>query len=292
MTSCSLDITELDLLAYADGRLDGMPDRKAEVEAYLRERPALDSILRADQRVVAKIRDAFAPIAHESPPRRLSAALSPARSPKQGLYVRPAWLAAAAPVLVLALVLGWRLGEAVRPPQSLAARDMGELFPIVQNGAETALAGDVAAFSGDDSAPDLSNWSLSQTSAFTAIADGREVLRATYSDESGGAVTIMRSVAQTPHIVSIATSDVDGQHAIFWTEEGVSYSVSGNLPETELSSIAAYVRNRGLPAPSREEPAARPEPEGEQAVVAEAEPAQSAGDTPIEPTVAISPYRR
>ena len=293
MTSCSLDITELDLLAYADGRLDSMADRKAEVEAYLRDRPALDAILRVDQRVVAKIRDAFAPITHEAPPPRLSAVLSRSRSRKRGIFVRPAWLAAAAAVLVLALMLGWRMGEAVRPSQSLAARDLGELFPAVQNGAENAMTGDVAGSPHDDSAPDLSSWGLSQTSALTTVADGREVLRATYSDESGGAVTIMRSVAQTPHIVSIATSDTDGQHAIFWTEEGVSYSLSGNLPDKELSSIAAHVRNRGVQTPTREGPGApTPELEHEPAVVAEAEPAQSAGDTPIEPTVAISPYRR
>lgn len=101
-------ITEIDLLAYADGGLNGDPQRQAEVEQYLRDNPEMSARVTAFVRQNDEIRALYDPVLNEPVPDRLRAALDPvARTWLPGL-VRGA---VAATVLLATGAAGWHLGR-------------------------------------------------------------------------------------------------------------------------------------------------------------------------------------
>ncbi|PJK29911.1 anti-sigma factor family protein [Minwuia thermotolerans] len=105
MTDDTCSIGELDLLAYADGRLSRDPERRAAVERYLSDRPHLAERVAAFAQQDSAIRTAFDPVLGEPVPERLRAVVErPARRPSP---VRTGLLAAS---LLLAALLGGAAG--------------------------------------------------------------------------------------------------------------------------------------------------------------------------------------
>ncbi|SDF58209.1 Transmembrane transcriptional regulator (anti-sigma factor RsiW) [Limimonas halophila] len=101
-------ITDLDLLAYADGRLDA--GRAARVEAYLAERPALRDQIADFARQNADLHACFDRYAEAEIPERMRAVLNGART-ERPRWPSAAMRAAAAVVLMLAAgVGGWYAG--------------------------------------------------------------------------------------------------------------------------------------------------------------------------------------
>jgi len=112
MTDAHAPITEIDLHAYADGRLPQA--RRLEVEAWLAERPEQHERVRAWIRDNEALRARLDPIAHEPIPLRI-----PARRP-----ARRRWppLAAAASIALASLAVGWFARSALDATQATVAR--------------------------------------------------------------------------------------------------------------------------------------------------------------------------
>ena len=108
-----LPVTEADLQAYADGRLP--PERRAEIEAWLAERPDEAERLAAYRRVAGEMRAAYDPVLAEPVPRRLVRAARPRRW--TGFASAAAWVALG---IAIGTVAGWQLRD-IRstPPPSV-----------------------------------------------------------------------------------------------------------------------------------------------------------------------------
>jgi len=112
-------LSELDLLAYADGLLDKDPQRKARVEQGLAGAPEAAERVAAYRRQTEALRAAYGPRASEPAPDRLYDVLKPAAAPSRR---RVAGMRAAAMVAitVAAGLAGWQLGKGSGPEQQLS----------------------------------------------------------------------------------------------------------------------------------------------------------------------------
>lgn len=115
-----LQITESELQAYADGRLDLA--RSAAVEAWLAARPDQAERVAEYRRIAEELRAAYDPVLQEPVPERLPQALSPrARWPRYAAVA--GWMALG---IAIGGVAGWQLNEA-RPPAAPVA-DLGAVM--------------------------------------------------------------------------------------------------------------------------------------------------------------------
>jgi anti-sigma factor RsiW len=109
-------ITEADLQAYADERLDAA--RRTQVEAWLAERPDEAERLADYRRLSGEVRGLYEPVLHEPVPSAL--ALAPGRRRWARVAAVAAWVALGAAVGGLA---GWELRD--RRPVVASAPDVG-----------------------------------------------------------------------------------------------------------------------------------------------------------------------
>jgi len=101
-------IDDLELLAYADGRLEADAARKSQVEERLSRCPELAERMRAYQAQTKALRKAYDPRMHEPVPHRLRAALKSRAQPHNQSWARAGALA----LLVAATgVSGWLVGR-------------------------------------------------------------------------------------------------------------------------------------------------------------------------------------
>jgi anti-sigma factor RsiW len=107
-------ITEADLQAFADGRLEEA--RRAAVEAWLAARPEDVERVADYRRLGDALRAAYDPVLAEPVPQRLRDALSPGRRLRRYAAVA-GWLVAG---IAIGLVAGWQLHDS-RSPQAPAA---------------------------------------------------------------------------------------------------------------------------------------------------------------------------
>lgn len=98
-----MTVTEAEWMAYVDGELDAAA--VARVESAMRGDPELAATVAAQQRLRARLRDAYAPVMAEPVPHRLSkTATAPAVSET---WRAPTWLAMAASLVVGVLLASW-----------------------------------------------------------------------------------------------------------------------------------------------------------------------------------------
>ncbi|HEX6268260.1 MAG TPA: anti-sigma factor [Burkholderiales bacterium] len=102
-------ITEADLQAYADGRLD--ESRRLAVEAWVAARPEEVERIADYRRLADALRGAYDPVLAEPLPERLSQALRPARQFRRYAAVA-AWLVLG---IAVGLVAGWQLHDSRSP---------------------------------------------------------------------------------------------------------------------------------------------------------------------------------
>src|SRR5690606_39402342 len=104
-------VGELDLLAYADGLLDGDPAHKALVERALGNEPVARARADAYRAQTAALRSAYGGRLMEPVPHRLQAALRGPSRRASGRHVNAAAMVALA---MAAGGVGWMLGEGAR----------------------------------------------------------------------------------------------------------------------------------------------------------------------------------
>ena len=113
-------ITEADLQAYVDGRLD--EGRRLALEAWLSERPEEAERVADYRRLADALRASYDPVLEEPVPERLGRSLRPAR-PLWRHALAAGWLAVG---IAIGLAAGWQLHDA-RPVLAPAA-DAGALM--------------------------------------------------------------------------------------------------------------------------------------------------------------------
>ena len=96
-----MNVSEAEWMAYVDGETD--PASRARLEAAMQSDPALAATVAAQQRLRARLREAYAPVLDEQVPTRLaSAAAGHGRT-----WPAPTWLAMAASLALGVLLATW-----------------------------------------------------------------------------------------------------------------------------------------------------------------------------------------
>jgi len=238
-------ITEMDLLAYADGRLDGA--RRREVEALLGEDTDLRARVRADARMHARVRELESPVLDEQVPEHLLAILDrldevPRRRTLRG--ARP--VVAAAATLVLGVSVGWFAGR-----DAALVTDGGSL-PDLLDGAVARISQPVAqstpATTGAGVAPrsrlpvpDLSEAGF-QLAGSAAVPDARgDALRVDYRRAGDVSLTVYLRRVGADAAPAIQLRERDGVAVAYWTRDDLELGLVLEGAADEAATLARHV---------------------------------------------------
>jgi len=245
-------ITEIDLLAYADGLLDTDTQRKAEVEAYLERRPEDAARVKAYLRQNAEIRQAYAASMQSSVPERLYAALYGAPGRGLGAFAKTAALIGLA---LFAGYAGWLIGRedrtAERHARAFVQQTIAAHVSADRPGQDARLAqGQVPqpihTLSGEVPfevrLPDLSAHGYAITDKRVIGAEGRQVLEVSYVRQGGDRVSLFVRTRWRDDSREIRVEHDDAAAVAYWTEGPFMYGLAANLDRTELHTLAVSAR--------------------------------------------------
>ncbi len=254
MSGAPTDIREDDLVAYVDDALS--PDRRREVEAYLRASPEDARRVEADIAIARDLRRAFAGLVAAAPP----AMPRPTTRPRMAL----AWAASVAVALLLGGAAGWTLRPAASPIASapgLVAEALAAHRTFV---VEVAHPVEVTA----ENKGHLATWLTNRLGrpfivpdlriAGLALIGGRLLPSPTepaaqlmYEDETGRRMTLyLKSGVDADPAFRFATSATE--NAFYWSDSDFAYALTGAMPRARLLEVAhllqAQFEDAGEPA--------------------------------------------
>lgn len=244
MTDQPSEISEADLVAYADGRLD--PDRAAAVAAFLAENDAARRRVEKWQEQASLLKSALDPVAEEPVPGRLRQPLTPKR--------RRLWpMAAALAGIALGFSGGFLVwGEAATPQErDLASIGLSahEVYSAeVRHPIEVTVADEdhlIAWLSNrldfSITPPDLSASGLSLLGGRVVPQDGRPAAMLMYEDNAGVRYTLLIAHAEADRSTSFRYAAAAGAGAYYWMDGSVGYVLSGPPDRDRLLSLCRAV---------------------------------------------------
>jgi anti-sigma factor RsiW len=260
---------QFDLLALADGQLDGDPCHKARVEKAVARSPELSDRLR-DYRLQAEaLRRAFDPCLAEPIPQRLSDALEGSGSRRP----RAARAIAAAILAVVACGAGWTAGR-LTPSDTATwmtqAIDLTAPASVQKAGTPTGIAAGtgtprtplpdwlVAEVSPRMETPDLSPLGFDLIGLGTVESAAGRVLRLDYQATDGRVINLFLRRRWRQQETSIQMKEENGVTITSWMEGPLATAVAGPISRTQAIAVARAVRNalsnRYADAPSSKPP--------------------------------------
>lgn len=254
MSGAVPDISEADLVAYADGRLDTA--RLAEVEAWLAERPEEQRRLEGWREQTRLLRAVLDPVAGEAVPPELTALIS--RQPSLWQRWRVPALAAAL-ALAIGLGGGWQLGRSGWP-FAADGQDFGEVVARAGYAAHRLYTAEVRhpveVGAGEEDhlvswlskrldsplkAPDLQAQGLNLLGGRLIPVDGRPAAQLMYEGASGDRFTLFAMRTEGGGRTSLHFEDWGKVGCFYWTDGVIAYSVTGPADRARLMDIARAV---------------------------------------------------
>jgi anti-sigma factor RsiW len=264
----------LDLLAWADGRLDDAPGQRAAVEARLAADPRTAARARDWRAQTEALRQAYGPVAEEAIPAHLAAIVTQPRS----RHRRPVVQAVAALLLLVAGALGgWTVANRDAARAGLDERFVALSLDDFAARPETRLPATAAGIDWLSDrisltlrAPDLT--ALGYTLADVATVRGADgpVARLTYNDGNGTAFALFLRPRWERRAEPMAIAERDGVVMAHWRDGPLTTGLAARLPKRDVEALAASVRE-ALATAFRDEGGMETRPAPAQA--AEAEPA-------------------
>jgi anti-sigma factor RsiW len=256
MREATPQITEATLLAYADGRLSDR-DREA-VERYLADNPAKAAEVAHWQRQSEALQTIFPTLANEAVPARLSPHRL-AHEVAMGKRNRLGQIAAAVGLLVLGGLVGWTGRDLVTP--TAAANDALITSAVIAHSLYVKENRHAVEVGADDRAH-LTTWLSNRVTqpvnppdlsaeGFTLV--GGRLLPPIDYPASGPAAQLMYENASAERVTVYITAALAGSadayefttraalDAFYWANETITCTVVGDLPETEMKSVAMKV---------------------------------------------------
>lgn len=240
-------ISENDLQAYIDGRL--APQRVAEIEAWLAERPEDSARIAAQRQDREALKAAYAPIAAEPVPARLVAAVE--HRPRQ------LWPRVAAAILIFAAgaAAGWAGGyfgrpvEPERPDLVRAAIGAHRVFvPEVRHPVEVAANEEAhlvqwlsKKLGHKLKAPDLTASGFRLVGGRLLSEYGRPAALFMYENNYGQRITIYCVAEPGEGATAFRYREIDGFAAFYWIDEKLAYAVIGKVKREKLLEVAQAV---------------------------------------------------
>jgi anti-sigma factor RsiW len=245
-------IGEIDLLAYADGLLDADPQRKTEVETYLRRRPAEAARVRAYIEQNAQIRAHFEQVLDEPVPPRLRTALEPHVAATRTRRV--AQLCIAASLMLAVGAGGWWLGVTMHRPSAEVQAFLREAISVYRLGEQSRpsaptpiKASQLDGFSQRSvlaiQAPDLSGHGYTVVDRRLKTRGGRYAVQWTYASPQGHRINFVWATRWQEEEIPKLRITEDGKVKIaYWLDRPLIYGVVGQLERDELVALANAVR--------------------------------------------------
>jgi anti-sigma factor RsiW len=254
MTGAEQNITEADLVAYADERLDA--PRLAEVETWLADHPDDRRKIESWRTQTGMLRAALDPIAAEPVPAALTVALTP-RAPRRRTWIGPALAASIA--LAAGVGGGWYLGQEGWPA-GLIAEDMGEEVARVGYRAHKLYVAEVrhAVEVGADEedhlvswlskrleaplkAPDLTSEGLKLLGGRMLPVEGKAGAQLMYENASGDRYTLFVARADGVPPTAFHFEEWGSIGCFYWIDRDLGYALNGPKDRERLMAIATKV---------------------------------------------------
>jgi anti-sigma factor RsiW len=257
MTGAEMRITEADLVAYADGRIE--PGRLDVVEAWLTEHPDDRQKVEAWRNQTQALRAALDPVTAEPVPTALTGALSP---PAKDARRRAAWTGpalAASLALAVGLGAGWYLGQSglattgvgedradviayegyrahklytreVRHPVEVDASEEKHLVTWLSKRIEAPLR-----------APNLAGEGLELLGGRLIPVDGEPAAQLMYETATGDRYTLFAARADGAQPMALHFEDWGEIGCIYWIDGDIGYALNGPNDRDRLMTIATKV---------------------------------------------------
>lgn len=247
-------VSELDLLAYADGRLDDDPGRKAAVEAALAADPEARNRAEAFRAQTRALRATYDWRLTDPVPERLTGALEGPRRSRSGMALRAA---AVALLTVGAGTAGWLLGPEIGPEGPGPAGKLAELSygkfvagrpgePATTLGAAAGTVRPMGWLAEEVSmrikTPDLSSDGFRLVDKQSVTADGRQLVRLDYAARDGRLFSLFLAPRWEERQAGIAQAERDGVSMAYWLDGPLASTVVTRMPPAETRQLAEAVR--------------------------------------------------
>jgi anti-sigma factor RsiW len=257
MSEADIKITEEDLVAFADERLDA--PRLTEVETWLADRPDERRKVETWRAQTAMLRAALDPVAAEPAPASMIAAVR-TYAPRRNMWIGPALAASIA--LAAGLGGGWYLGQTgwpvilgeeesgealarsayrahrlyvaeVRHPVEIGASDQGHLASWLSNRLEAPLK-----------IPDLTNQGLRLLGGRLLPVDGKPGAQLMYESANGDRYTLFVARADGEHATPFHFEEWGNIGCYYWIDGGLGYALNGPKDRERLMTIATAAYNQ------------------------------------------------
>jgi len=244
-------IQELDLQAYVDGVAEQA--RRAEVEAYLAERPEEAARIRAYRAQDAALRTLFDPVLDEPIPAALLARPTPRRS---------RMVALAASVLFAGVAIGWIARGTIEPlPQAGSSLARSAAIAHVVYAPEVRHPVEVGADQEDHlvkwlskrlgtelRSPRLSTLGYELVGGRLLSGPQGPVAHFMYQDAKGQRLTLYVSANKGEgHDTAFRFSQEDKVSVFYWIDRDYGYALSGEIKREALLSLATAVYQQLVP---------------------------------------------
>jgi anti-sigma factor RsiW len=248
--SGEMAVSNEDLLAFADGRLDAA--RAAEVKAWLAEHPDEAKRVEEWRQQTALLKAALDPVADEPVPQQLTDAL---RGRRRAV---PRWMAAAAAAAIVAFPLGVALGWYMTASRMMV--DKSER--LAETGLSTyrvytaEVRHPVEVWADQEQhlvkwltkrlgvpvkAPDLSRDGLKLVGGRLLVSDAAPLALLMYEDNSGRRFTLLVEHLTKERPSAFRYIEKSDAAAFYWVDGEVGYALTGPADRTALLSVAEMV---------------------------------------------------
>jgi anti-sigma factor RsiW len=254
MSGAETKITDADLLAYADERLETV--RRSEVEAWIAEHSDDRDRVEAWRNQTTLLRAALDPIAAEPVPAALTVALSP-RAPRRPAWTGPALAASIA--LAVGLGGGWYLGNSGWPLAD-SGRDKAEMIAVEGYRAHKLYTREVRHPVEVDAseeehlvtwlsrridaplrAPDLTSEGLRLLGGRLIPVNGAPAAQLMYETASGDRYTLFAARADGAPASALHFEEWGTIGCFYWVDGDIGYALNGPNDRDRLMSIATKV---------------------------------------------------
>lgn len=258
---------ELDLLAYADGRVTG--DRARRIAAYLQENPELQRRVQDFARQDHELHERFDRYAEEPLPDSLAQLFD--ETPQPHVTQRPVVRALAASVVMgLAGVSGWWIGQTGGGTDGTAAfaEAAAERFSagepassglqLAGNGSTAQSASMLRGFSERVSlelrVPDLSAHGYRLVDKQRVELDGASGIALRYADAQGESVQVYLKTRWRDPNDPVQTTDRDGVAVTFWDDGPIAVAVTApSGADAQIQALTEDIQRALGSAPKREQ---------------------------------------
>jgi anti-sigma factor RsiW len=249
-------VTELDLLAYADGRLD--PPRQREVERVVARRPDLKRIVEATRRQNEAIRDTYEAVLDRPVPHRLTAILERPERRRNLSQIRQT--AAVLGLVCLAGAAGWSgrtlvvpgeegdvisYVDAVRhgPQSSSGLNGQRSLhWPVTANTEPLEWLADRVTL--ELRAPDLRQEGYEPESTSLVEIDGRPSVQLRFKGTNGDSVDLYLRTRWQEGIPSLHVDQEADDPVIYWFDGPLMWVMTGDdVSAPQLKEVAVAIHN-------------------------------------------------